>query len=110
MSEYLERIADLTKVNAVYQEKIRSLEAKLAQVKEWRNLINGRASEMTLDNLDAILSDTRKPLAVEEGWYTDESWWTDDVGDKTFELLKEKYADHVPVTVIVMPKEDADGD
>jgi hypothetical protein len=31
MSEYLERIADLTKVSAVYQEKIRSLEAKLTQ-------------------------------------------------------------------------------
>ena len=121
MSEYLDRLSDLEADLHNANARIVELEAKLAMVKEWRGpmpygVASGAIKDNALrvdddfDELDALLSDTRKPLAVVEGYV-----WADfaeEFARYAFSVAKDQVDDfddadsvHVPVTVIVLPKE-----
>jgi len=106
-----DRIADLeaalsaaTGQCAALDKEKRALEAKLARVREWAIANDDE------DYID-ILSDTRQPLAV----IANESAEKDGRGFGTityslpYLILDDPYETmpkHLPVTVIVMPKED----
>ena len=81
----------------MYRDRAITAEAKLARVKEaWCNI--GLPQNDDTELLDAILSDTRKPLAVVDGWYAP--------GDEFPVHISDYGVDNeLPVTVIIMPKE-----
>ncbi len=106
MSEYLDRLSDLEADLHNANARIVELEAKLAMVK---NIIHKSTrcyfdstvyiSRSMKPELDSILSDTSKPLAVVDSFafMQDNAGW---LGTVELPPMKEG-----PVTIIVMPKE-----
>jgi hypothetical protein len=106
MSEYLDRLSDLEADLHNANARIVELEAKLAMVK---NIIHKSTrcyfdstvyiSRSMKPELDSILSDTRKPLAVEKGqvYQQDGASWLVTV---QLQLMPDQDVD-----VIVLPKE-----
>jgi hypothetical protein len=115
-----ERIVGLKAEAARWRDRYADAMAKLARVADplealdmiIENMIEQCAGEMLGDALDArqqlefvnaIPSDTSKPLAVVDGWYAP--------GDDFPVRISDYGVDNeVPVTVIIMPKEATDGD
>jgi hypothetical protein len=81
----------------MYRDRAITAEAKLARVKEWLGAYDYTSHYPPSEAL-AILSDTRKPLAVVDGWYAP--------GDEFPVHISDYGVDNeLPVTVIIMPKE-----
>jgi hypothetical protein len=94
------RIAELEAEMKRYADALGEERAKLARAKEWAIANDDE------DYID-ILSDTNRPLEVVEGWM--DEWGLEDSG-AVFGLYRSDFGEAIPVTIIVMPKEDADGD
>jgi len=86
-----------------YEKRIAELEARVAQIKEFSDGNMYYIPRRTMMGLKAILSDTRKPLAVVEGrvYMQDNSSW--------LTVTEVPLMPDQPVTVVVMPKEGGDG-
>jgi hypothetical protein len=94
------RIAELEAEMKRYADALGEERAKLARAKEWAIANDDE------DYID-ILSDTNRPLEVVEGWM--DEWGLEDFG-AVLGLYRADFGEAVPVTIIVMSKEDADGD
>jgi hypothetical protein len=94
------RIAELEAEMKRYADALGEERAKLARAKEWAIANDDE------DYID-ILSDTNRPLEVVEGWM--DEWGLEDSG-AVLGLYRADFGEAIPVTIIVMPKEDADGD
>ena len=115
IAELENRIVELDGYKERWRSRAVAAEAKLARVKEWRDSTDIMQVENgDFGRLDAILSDTRKPLAVVEGYV-----WADfaeEFARYAFSVAKDQVDDfddadsvHTPVTVIVLPKEGDNG-
>jgi len=127
IAELENRIVELDGYKERWRSRAVAAEAKMAGVERYRAValpvrcvcdIYGssqcRYCEYEMWRLDAILSDTRKPLAVVEGYV-----WADfaeEFARYAFSVAKDQVDDfddadsvHTPVTVIVLPKEGDNG-
>jgi hypothetical protein len=112
------RIAELEAEMKRYADALGEERAKLAMVKEWldanrRNYFDSRiyASDRSMSELDAIFSDTRKPLAVVDAWADNDELEEafSPIQGSVMGLYSRDNGECTPVRVIVMPKEADNG-
>jgi hypothetical protein len=105
-----------------WRDRYADVMAKLARVVEWRGRMpygvasgaikdNALAVDDEFDDLDAILSDTSKPLAVVDAWADNDELEEafSPIQGSVMGLYSRDNGECTPVRVIVMPKEADNG-